>query len=370
MAEAMFLPSTYETMYQRAIYLANRGDSTAAAGILRRIVNRLSSLSDKALSQQQGLAFLGLQAGRQLAAILSAIGEYDESAAVLKSLVRFVPEEDDSLARHVALVRLAQGQVDEARQIMLPLVERFAYDPGHWLVLGQIEFSDGHYPEAEAAFQRAIEVTADQEDAGTIWYHLFQLHAEQGQVEQALAAWDKMASLDPELANSQARELYSFLLKQGEITKLRRYLDNDTSLMRVEFYRGLLFQREGDFSEGRRRWERLLESHPTESPYGLLEAAEAALRLGDTRKATTALLVGTEEARSPRGFLLLAIIAAKSGRPEEAKRLLRAGTLVLAAQTPRRSHYPQADWEMLTSLVDNRAFWAELRPFFSVAEAG
>ncbi|MGQ9552907.1 MAG: tetratricopeptide repeat protein [Anaerolineae bacterium] len=369
MAEAMSLPSTYEAMYQRATYLASQGNLVAAAGLLRRIVNRLSSLSDETLSRQHGLALFGLQVGRQLATILSATGSYDESVAVLRDLVRFGPEEDDALARHMAVVRLAQGQLDEARQIMLPLTERFTYDPGHWLVLGQIEFSDAHYPEAEAAFKRAIEVTANQEDAGTIWYYLFQLHAEQGQVDQALAAWERTASLDQELADSLARELYSFLLRQGEVTKLRRYLDNDASPLRVEFYRGLLLQREGNFGEGRRHWERLLEMDPTESPYGLLEFAEAALRLSDIRKATVVLLAGSEEVQSPHGFLLLAIAAAKAGRLDEAKRLLQTGTLGLAAHTPRRSHYSRADWEMLTSLVDNRTFWAELQPFFAVAEA-
>ena len=369
MAEALSLPNTYEAMYQRAMLLANQGNATAALGLLQRIMSRLSSLSSETLSRQRGLASFGLRVGRQLAGMLASTGSYDESATTLSSLIRFGPEEEDALERHIALIRLAQGRLDEAREAMLSLTESFSYDPVHWLVLGQIEFSGSRYGEAEIAFKRAIEVCSDSKDAGAVWYHLFCLYAEQGQVEPALGAWGTMASLEEELATGLARELYSFLLGQNEVTRLRRYLDSDTSPLRVEFYRGLLAQRDGEFAEGRRRWERLLETDPSKSSLGILEFAEAALRTGDTSKAIDVLLAGEGEARSPRGILLLAIAAAKSGGLEDAKSLLRGGTLALAARVPRRSLYTQADWEMLTSLVDSRQAWAELKPFFALAEA-
>ena len=369
MVEAVSLPNTYETMYRQATALVSQGQHDAAIGILQRIVRRISSLSRATLTQQENLARFGLAASQQLSALLSAGGRYEEAIAVIRGMAKLSPEEEDALERQAALVKTEEGRLDEARAELTALAERFPHDPAHWLALARVEISSGGHAEAEQALERAAEAAGGDADRASVQYMRFVLHAARSSVPEALAAWTELASLDADGALHLASRLYDLLLRTGELTVLRRYLDADSAPLRREYYRGLLANRAGDFTGGRHHWEGLLATNPLEQRLGQLQWAEAALRLGKTDEALALVATGTGETRSARGMLLLAIGLARKKQVIRAAEVLVNGTRILRSGTPRRERYSSEDWDLLTSLVDGRGDWEQLKTYFDAVAA-
>jgi tetratricopeptide (TPR) repeat protein len=345
--------------------LARRGQHEDAINLLQRAVRRITSLSPSTLQQQESLASFAFLAGQQLANILSSAGRYEEAIETILGLAKLAPEEEDALERQAALVKAQDGRLDEAHAELAALAERYPDDPQHWMALARVEFSLGRYAEAESAILRSAEVGGSEDHQAVAHYSLFLLRVEQNQVQAAITEWEAFAALSPEGAADYASAFYDLLLRAGETSMLRRYLDADAAVARREYYRGLVANRAGDFAEGRRHWEAALEADPLKAEVGQLQWAEAALRLGKTGEALALLVSGADELRSARGLLLLAIAMVRTGQVSMAAPALRTGANMLRSGAPRRERYTVADWELFTSLVDKRELWDEFRQFFS-----
>lgn len=362
------LSGTYESMYQRAQFLIRTGDAGGAIDILQRISKRLAMLSEETLRRHEDIASFGYLAGVELSGLLADQGRYDEAVAVLRSLVRFRPEDDDEIEQHAARLLIAKGDLDEALASLSSLTERFPYDPAHWLAMADARLARAEYAEAEVAVRKALELAPDPRHQALIQQRLFVLHRQQGHLQQALEAWDRMAELAPDMAQHLAPELYTYLLDLGELDLLRRYLRRDPSELRAEYYRGVIDNREGAFASGSARWRRLLEKDPLEAAQGRVEWAEAALRTGRTEDALAVLSTSLQESYSSRVWLLLAIGLVRMGEIESARRTLNLGISQLRSSVPPRRRYDRSAWELLTSLTESREAVATLKELFDTGE--
>ena len=366
--EATSLPNTYESMYRRALLHSRRGEPEAAIETMQRILRRLSSLSSATLERHPELSRLAVTTALAAQRLLRSLGRYDEAVAAMEALQKCGLAAGDALERVAAQIRLQKGELEEAHQALCSLTERFPYDPAHWQALGQAEAAHGRYQEARQAFVKALEVAPGDADRAPIWRDLLRLFAAEGETQEALQAWEELASLDQDLASGWAGTIYRLLFRSGEFSQLRQRLAKDPELPRVEFYRALLDYQEGDFAGGRRRWEKVVQMNPFEYQGSHLEWAEAALRTGAPTRAILMLTASDSPRDASRRLLLLGIATAMGGEANAAKRFLETGVRGLAAEVPRRTLYSQEDRELLTSLVDDRSAWDVLRPFFVSAE--
>ncbi len=363
------LDNTYESMYARTRELLEAGRAEPALDLLRRIVKRLSSLSDETLRSRDDLSQMGLVAGLDLATLLSNTGRYDEAVASLDGLDRFSPEREEAIANFRARLRAQQGHLAQARDELAALAERFPQDPAHWVALAQVTFSMGDLDQAEDLYRRALELVSDDMGRADIHLDLFALEAQRGRKAEALAEWDQAMEADSNFALRNARDLYTYLLRIDDRTTLRRYLDQDVSRIRQEFYRGILARRAGDFSEGDKHWQRLTKESPLADSLGKVEWAETALRLGGLDAAISILMTDRARLASPHVALILATAMAQSGNVEAARDLLHTGIYRLQRRVPRRDSYGQEDWELLTSVVEKRALWSQFREFFALEDS-
>jgi len=362
------LPHTYQSVYLRAQDMIAQGNHDEAIESLSRIVERLSSLSDRTLSRRQDLAGLAVEAGWQLSSLLQYERRYEEAVSTLRKLQKFSPERQDEFDRQAALVLAEKGDLAAALQLLSDLTARFPYDPAHWLALGSVEFSHDQLKQAEEHFRKALELTSDDQLKGHAAFLLCRLYVAQGDKDKLVETYDNFYQVDPDAPDLWVREFYSFLLRSNELALLRRYLSQDSSPLRVEFYRGLVAQREGDFVEGRQHWDRLLQMNPLEHGSGHLEWAEAALRTNQPQRALTLLAVLPRSHSYPFLSLLRAIASAQIGNLSAAGDHLEFGTRLLLRDTPRKTLYTSADWEMLVSLVDDPEAREQLRRYFAVVE--
>jgi len=362
--ESAPLPSSYEGMYQRAESLVRSGHPDEAAETLERIQKRLGSLSEAGLRANAGLADFAYRSGMSLVELLMAQGQYDEAVQAIGRLHRFAPQLASVLNRQSALALAAKGDLEEAQAQLTSLTAEHPEEAFLWLGLAETLIARQRHAEAAEAVDRAMEGAEDGTLRAIIEHRRFVIHRLQGEVDEAVAAWERMQQADAAIASFRAHELYDYLLDSGEADRLRHFLRQDDSKTRAEFYRGLLDHAAGEFAAGTAKWEALLKSNPYEDRLGVVEWAQAALRLGKTDEAVTILVAASQDGSSPRALLLLAIGAAHRGRVEQALQVVERGTRLLRTYVPRTERYSRQDWELFTSLVDNRELWQALAPHF------
>ncbi len=363
------LPSSYESIYQRAESLVRSGQPSAAIDLLDRMNRRLAKLSEETIRQNPPMAQLAFRAGSDLADLLTAEGRYDDSIAVIKGLTRYAPEMAPLVARRVAMSLAAKGDLEQAQSELVAQSEATPDAAIVWLGLAEVLTSRGLLDEADTALDRAESATTDAPLRAVIYHRRFVLLSSQGRTAEAAAAWDDIAEQDAGVAGYRAPQLYAYLLEAGERDLLRGYLRKDTSKIRAEYYRGLLDHAAGEFAAGTAKWEGVLKLNPFEDRLGVLEWAEAALRLGQTQEAMSLLVAASQDVSSPRSLLLLAIGAARGGQVEQVQRLIERGSRLLRSSVPRSERFSRADWELFTSLVDNRELWKAVSDHFDTDRA-
>jgi tetratricopeptide (TPR) repeat protein len=363
MADSAALPNTYESLFRDGMQMASEGDVDGAVATFHRIVGRLASLSDATLRQQDALARLGYTVTLQTAELLAAATRFEEAADELQHSLRFAPEEADTIEREVALVRARQGNLDQAHSALQSLVERFCEDAEHWVALALVSGAMGAAEAANAAIDRALAVAPDDQSRAHAHFQRFLIYADRDDVPGAVAAWDAALEL-LSAEDIEPRELYALLLRTGQATRLRRYIDADPVTIRAEFYRGEIAWREGEYGAARRQWERVVAMDPMGQQAGRLEWMQAALRLGDDEKASAIIRVGPPELYSAHGLLLAAAVVARSSRSSQARELLSGGTARLGNRYPWKRQYRFDDWDLFTTLAPNRSGWASVKQYF------
>ena len=132
----------------------------------------------------------------QLAAILNAQGKQQDALALLQKLHQQEPD-SGSIASMLADAELQAGKIDEADSLYQQLLARTPNDPDLLDAHGQILIHQQHYPEAIAAFRKAIAARADDIDAWSgIAFANSELHQYQDEL-QALSMRSKYAPENP-----------------------------------------------------------------------------------------------------------------------------------------------------------------------------
>lgn len=369
-ADSVPLPSSYESIYQRAESLVRSGQPGAAIELLDRMNKRLAKLSAETIEHNPQMARLAFRAGSDLADLLMAEGRYDDSIAVIRGLTRFAPEVAPLVARRVAMSLAAKGDLEQAQSELAAQTEITPDEAIVWLGLAEVLISRGLYDEAAAALDRAESAVQEAPLRAVVHHRRFVLFSRQGKTAEASTAWDAIAEHDAAVANNRSPQLYAYLLESGERELLRAYLRKESSKIRTEYYRGLLDHSAGEFAASTAKWEAVLKLNPYEDRLGALEWAEAALRLGRTQDALSLLVAASQDGASPRSLLLMAIGAARGGRVEQVRQLIERGARLLRASVPRSERYTRADWELFTSLVDNRELWKAVSDRFDTDRDG
>ncbi len=242
------LPSSYESIYQRAESLVRSGQPGAAIDLLDRMIRRLAKLSDETIQKNPPMAQLAFRAGSNLADLLTAEGRYDDSIAVLRGLTRYAPEVSPLVVRRVAMSLAAKGDLEQAQAELAAQTELTPDEALLWLGLAEVLTARGLYDEAADVLDRAESRAQEAPLRAIVHHRRYVLFSRQSKTAEAAAAWDSIAEHDAGVANYRAPQLYSYLLESGERELLRGYLRRDISKIRTEYYRGLLDHSAGEFA--------------------------------------------------------------------------------------------------------------------------
>jgi len=280
-----------------------------------------------------------------------------------RNALRFRSGQTVAVEIGVAGIRAREGRLSEARGTLLATADEHAAQYAIWAFLAYVQAKMGDDASADASIAKAEAVASDPEAKLAVAMARFHIATWRGAVEQAVAAWDGALAAHSSAVAAQS-SLYAFLLQHGETTRLRRYVDADPVPARAGLMRGILAQRDGDYTEARRHWERVTELNPTQMVAGRLDWAEAAMRCGQMQKAAAVISSRPVEMQTSRVALLAAILAAAANRLTTARELLGSGADMLAETFPWERRYGFAEWDLFTSLVDNRQAWTALKGFF------
>jgi len=364
-----YLPSSYESMFDRAHMLADSGDVNGAIALLERIHARLGRLSEATLRQNPPLQTLAYTVVMHLSELFAEQQRYDDAIRVTESWRGRLPTSAEDLEREVVVLLAAKGDLDEALARALSIAERRA-TARNLVLVAEVQAALKQFEQAAASLDRAESVATDQPEKAFMQYVRYTHLAAQDRLPEALKAWDRAVELHPGLTHILADELYTFLLESGAHEQLRRYLRKDASDMRAELYRGLLEYASGDYASARSHWEAVVKSAPEEEDVvGALAWGEAALRLGRYEEALDILLNVANLAADPHCLLLLSAAAFRAGRTQIARHALADGARVLRISSPRRERYSPSDWELFSSVVDNRDVWPSVIGYFDTGDA-
>ena len=201
-----------------------------------------------------------------------------------------------ALAARMGEALLDQGNLRKAREWLGPGQFAPAEAAHGWRMLGRLEMAEGHLAQAGRAFDQALRLTPRD---SRLWVDIARLRYQGGEHAGAIAAAEQAVTFDPE--NIRALEL-----------------------------RGLLVRDSYGLAAALPWFEGGLKRRPDDVPL----LAEYAATLGDLGRAQDMLTVTRRvialDDRNPRGFLLEAVLAARSGQVELARHLVeRAGPRAL-----------------------------------------
>lgn len=197
-----------------------------------------------------------------------------------------VPRQD--MAALMGEAKLLQGDLDEARQWLSPIQFSDETRARGFHVLGRIEMQEGDLPGAAAAFDRALEANA--EDA-LLWVDIGRLRYQAGQHHLVSAAVARALAIDP--AEPRALELQAQLVRDSQGVRAALPLF-ERALVRAPDDLGLLGEYAATLGEaGQHR--------------ALLRTARRMVEI---------------DPRDPRAYYLQAVLAARAGLDDLARRLL------------------------------------------------
>jgi tetratricopeptide (TPR) repeat protein len=125
---------------------------------------------------------------------LARAGNYNGAAGKFRETLRLDPSfHDAALNLSVAFRKL--GKNDEAAAVLEDLVSRVPGRTVYWFALGNSRFHNGQYPEAEAAFEKALDIDPDHLES---IYSLAVTLEKMGETERAIGMWKWYLVLDPE----------------------------------------------------------------------------------------------------------------------------------------------------------------------------
>lgn len=365
----LVLADSYEGLLGQARESWEEGDLSSAEAFYRRLVEKLGRLSDRVLARRPELHDMHREARLELSTLLSEQGRYAEAIEVEEVLLKTHPDETDALRTDLAILRLAKGETEAGLAELRALTDEEPEDAARWLVLARETRIEGRFAESRAALERALEAgrEADTRLLALIHFEQFLLFKEMGQVDDALAAWERAVELEPELTDT-VRRVYEMLSQVGRYTEALRYVDRDDNELQAGFQRGLIAWLRGDQTKARQEWKKVAEMDPDKFAFGHDAWVESVLRLGDPIPALQWLRTALREHGTIRLLVLSGIAWAMHRNRDLAANLFQSAIEALRRSRPPKQKLDSAEWRLLDSLVADEGIKAALKPYFAVVE--
>ena len=364
------LPDSYEGIHQRARTLLQAGDIEGAIVLYRRLVEKLSRLTERILDRRPKLRDLHQEARQELTNVLATEGRYAEAMEVVRVLLTTHPDEASTSRRILAVLRTAKGEVDAGLADLRALAEETPDDSEHWIVLGMECRLAGRLRDSQAALDRALEVCRDEDTDNLVnaYFQRFLLFKEMKQVDDALEAWEEAVRQNDKVTGT-VREVYSMLTDEGRYDEALRYVPRDPNSLQAGFQRGIVASLTGKIYEAKQEWRQVAKLDPNEFEYGHDAWVEAVLRLGDPDPALEWLQESLPRHGTPQLLVLSGIGWAMREDPEVAAKLFQQAISILRHRRPPKQKLDRADWQLLNSLVVDDEIKTPLKSYFAVVES-
>jgi tetratricopeptide (TPR) repeat protein len=361
----MWVSDSYEYIYALAESSLTRGDIETAQANYHRLSERLSNLKPVVLERRPELRNLLVLSLAKQAEIHHIQGEFEQALEIYEQVIDIAPETKDRWQRDVALVHIDMGEAEEGLDMMRAQAIAHPGDSELWLAIGVEAEALGRLEEAEENLRRASRSASAPEDKAQAYLALFDFYREQGQIEEALGAWDQAWDGDGQ-DSGYIFPLYQMMWEAGDLERSREYLNQGKNPLRKGFHQGLLAASEGDSDEATKQWKRVAKMNPLEYDAGHDAWAEAALRVDHSPEEVIATLSAVLEAGdfTPRGLLLQAIAEARIGHTEHAQEVLEIARNIGLRSRPRAEKLPAAHWALFDELVTDDEIKAQLQPLF------
>jgi len=363
----MWVSDSYEYIYALAQSSLARGDIETAQANYHRLSERLSKLKPVVLERRPELRNLLVLSLAKQAEIHHIQGEFEQALEIYEQAIDISPESRDRWQRDMALVHIDMGEAEEGLDMLRAQAIAHPGESELWLAIGVEAEALGRPDEAEEHMQRASRIASTPEDKTQAFLALFDFYREQGQIEKALAAWDKAWAGDAN-DSDYVFPLYQMMWETGNLERSREYLQQEKNPLRKGFHQGLLAASEGDSDEATKQWKRVAKMKPLEYEDGHDAWAEAALRVNRSPEEVIGVLSAVLEAGdfTPRGLLMQSIAEARIGHTEHAKEVLEIARNIGLRSRPRAEKLPMAHWGLFDELVTDEEIKSQLQHLFQV----
>ena len=363
----MWVSDSYEYIYALAESSLARGDIETAQANYQRLSERLSKLKPVILERRPELRNLLVLSLAKQAKTHHTQGEFEQALEIYEQAIDISPETKDRWQRDVALVRIDMGEAEEGLDMLRAQAISHPGESELWLTIGMEADALDRLEEAEENLQRASRTASAPEDKAQAYLALFDFYREQGQIEEALAAWNQAWESDS-LDSGYVFPLYQMMWEAGDLERSREYLKQEKNPLRKGFHQGLLAASDGDSDEATKQWKRVAKMNPLEYSEGHDAWAEAALRVDHSPQEVIKSLSAVMESGdfTPRGLLLQAIAEARIGHIEHAQGVLEIARNIGLRSRPRVEKLPAAQWALYDELVADEEIKNQLRLFFQI----
>ncbi len=363
----MWVSDSYEYIYALAEASLSRGDLETAQANHQRLSERLSKLKPVVLERRPELRSLLVLSLAKQAEIHHIRGEFEQAMEVYEQAMEIAPETRDRWQRELAQVRIDMGEAEEGLDMLRAQAIAHPGEYEFWLTIGVEAEALGRMEEAEENLQRASRTASTPDDKAQAYLALFDFYREQGQIEEALAAWSQAWEGDGQ-ESDYVFPLYQMMWETGDLERSREYLKQEKNPLRKGYHQGLLAASEEDSDEATKQWKRVAKMNPLEYDEGHDAWAEAALRVDHSPEEVIGSLSAVLETGdfTPRGLLLQAIAEARIGHTEHAQEVLEIARNIGLRSRPRAEKLPAAHWALFDELVANDEIKAQLQPLFDV----
>lgn len=368
------LPNSYEDLFFRGKALAQAGETEQAIELFSRLVDRLGRLSESVFARREGLRNVQLRACLELAGLFQSEGRYAEAIEAEGRLLQTHPDSSAVWRRDLAVLRMSAGAVDEGLKELGGLADESPDDIWNWLVLANEARIEGRLAESQSAYARALDVVGTQEEAkqdrktlAEIHFGRFRLHEALGQLDEAVAAWETAIQYEPTVKNT-VRNVYQMLATAGRYEQALDYVARDENAMQAGFQRGIIAELSGDAASAAKEFEAVAALDPLQFEQGHDCWAEAVLRQKNPLPFLQRLRPLLSSHGSIRLLVLSGIAWAMHGEKDLAQGVFEQSIGLLKRSRPAKQKLDGADWRLLTSLIDDEAMRASLRPYFAVVE--
>jgi len=339
------------------------GETEQAIEGLWRIVRRLTRLKPETLQRKESLQALLLTAWNSLATFLRWEERYDEAISACEAVRQHLTAEQ-GVDRRIASLTIERGDVEEGLALFRQAVDQNP-SAGSWADMGAEYVALGWYDEAESCYKSALPLAQSNEEAMIVNLGLFRVYRETDRPQPALGAWNMATVLDPDLGD-MVSEVYTWLIKRGDLGGAEKYLSRERNVMRRRFYQGLLDWTAGREDDARARWRSVVSmdlEDPAADPASWIEAA---LRLGSPQTVLDQLetLVDAEEGVQSDVATLLGLAHAMRGQLEEAEGWFQGVADRLQRDWPRKQKIPADMWQLAQTTITNAETLAAIDKYF------